>query len=42
MIDSRHQHHKDNQLQSMNSPVKYRSRESKHDIKESEGTMFDL
>ena len=30
---------KDNQLQSLNSPVEYPSRECTHDIKDSEGNM---
>ena len=34
-------HRKDNQLQTRNFPVEYPSRESKHDIKESEGNMFN-
>ena len=34
-------HRKDSQLQSMDSPVVYDSRESKHDIKESEGNIFN-
>ena len=32
---------KDNQLQSLNSPVEYLSRESKHDIQASKGNMFN-
>ena len=32
---------KDNQLQSMELPVEYPSKKSKHDIKESEGNMFN-
>ena len=34
-------HRKDNQLQSLDLPVEYPSRECKHDIKESEGNMFN-
>ena len=34
-------HRKDNQLQAWNSPVEYLSRESKHDIKEFEGEVFN-
>ena len=34
-------HHKDNQLQSLKLHVEYPSTESKHDIKESEGNMFN-
>ena len=33
--------HKNNQLQSMELPVEYPSRECKHDIKESKGNMFN-
>ena len=33
--------HKDNQLQSLEIPVEYPSRECKHDIKESKGNMLD-
>ena len=33
--------HKDNQLQSLELPVEYPSRECKHDIKESKGNMFN-
>ena len=32
---------KDNQLQSLDSPVEYPSKEWKHDIKESKGNMFN-
>ena len=32
---------KDNQLQSLEPPVEYPSRECKHDIKESEGNMLN-
>ena len=32
---------KDNQLRSLESPVEYPSRESKHDTKESKGTIFN-
>ena len=34
-------HHKDNQWQSLEPPVKYPSRECKHDIKQSKGKMFN-
>ena len=34
-------HCKDSQLQKRNSPVEYSSTEYKHDIKESEGNMFN-
>ena len=34
-------HRKDNQLQSLEPPVEYPSRESKHDIEESEGNMLN-
>ena len=34
-------HRKDNQLQSLNSPVEYPSRECKHDIKVSKGHIFN-
>ena len=34
-------HHKDNQLESLELPAEYPSIESKHDIKESEGNMFN-
>ena len=33
--------HKDNQLQSLELPVEYPSRECKHDIKESKRNMFN-
>ena len=33
--------HKDNQLQSLDSPVEYPSRECKYNIKESKGDMFN-
>ena len=33
--------HKDNQLQSLEFPVECPSRECKHDIKDSEGNMFN-
>ena len=33
--------HKDNQLQSLELPVEYPRRECEHDIKESEGNMFN-
>ena len=33
--------HKDNQLQTWNSPVEYPSRECKHGIKVSKGNMFN-
>ena len=33
--------HKNNQLQSLEPPVEYSSRECKHDIKESKGNMFN-
>ena len=34
-------HRKNNQLQSLKLPVEYLSRESKHDIKHSDGYMFN-
>ena len=34
-------HRKDNQLQSMEHPVEYSSRESKHEVKESERNIFN-
>ena len=34
--------HEDNQLQSPELPWKYPARESKHDIKESEGKTFNI
>ena len=34
-------HHKDNQLQSLEIPRKILNREAKHEIKESEGNMFN-
>ena len=35
------QHRKDNELQSLEPPVEYPGRESKRDIQESEGNMFN-
>ena len=34
-------HRKENQLQNLEPPVEYPSKESKHDIKESKGNMFN-
>ena len=34
-------HHKDNQRQSLEPPIEYPSRESKHGTKKSEGNMFN-